>query len=118
MLAKLRRRIWGMNPKHVNPAGLKRGTVKYIFRIDKVQFVKTSGSVLRLKTKVDKCGLFVKLPKSVLMSRSHFPTPKISHLSTDDFSFIYEPAEDTFLLLDALEKDCVRIEELRYRYSL
>lgn len=35
MLAKLRRRIWGMDPKHVNPAGLKRGTVKYIFRVDK-----------------------------------------------------------------------------------
>lgn len=80
-------------------------------------FVKTSGSVLRLKTKVDKCGLFQYLWNcltSVLMSRSHFPTPKISHLSTDDFNFIYEPAEDTFLMLDALEKDCGRIEKLRY----
>ncbi|XP_011439205.3 methyltransferase N6AMT1 isoform X3 [Magallana gigas] len=48
-----------------------------------------------------------------LTSLSHFPTPKISHLSTDDFKFIYEPAEDSFLLLDALEKDCVRIEKLR-----
>lgn len=67
--------------------------------------------MLWLKTKVEKSGLFVVLMS--LTSLSHFPTPKISHLSTDDFKFIYEPAEDSFLLLDALEKDCVRIEKLR-----
>nr|XP_022334318.1 hemK methyltransferase family member 2-like isoform X2 [Crassostrea virginica] len=42
-----------------------------------------------------------------------FPTPILSHLKTDDFDYIYEPAEDSFLLLDALEKDHDRINQLR-----
>ncbi|TFK41291.1 S-adenosyl-L-methionine-dependent methyltransferase [Crucibulum laeve] len=41
------------------------------------------------------------------------PTPDLSHLSTDDFEVVYEPAEDTFLFLDALEADAETLKDLK-----
>lgn len=40
------------------------------------------------------------------------PTPRYDHLGAEgSFGDVYEPAEDTFLLLDALERDAVRLRE-------
>ncbi|KAL5014267.1 hypothetical protein ScPMuIL_008537 [Solemya velum] len=42
-----------------------------------------------------------------------FPTPNTSHLTSESFNDIYEPAEDTFLLLDTLETEHNNLKALR-----
>ncbi|KAM3926174.1 methyltransferase N6AMT1 [Leptodactylus fuscus] len=44
-----------------------------------------------------------------------FPTPVYSHVGRGAFTEVYGPAEDTFLLIDALEKEA---EELRSRVEI
>lgn len=39
-------------------------------------------------------------------------TPITSHLNVNDYKLIYEPSQDTFLLLDALESDLPYIENV------
>ena len=44
---------------------------------------------------------------------SSHPTPSLSHLSRADFQDVYEPSEDTFLLMDALEKEAAQLWRMK-----
>ncbi|XP_041066589.1 methyltransferase N6AMT1 isoform X3 [Carcharodon carcharias] len=44
--------------------------------------------------------------------RVMFSTPFSSHVGRGEFTDVYDPAEDTFLLMDALEKDVNEIRKL------
>ncbi|KAF9915014.1 HemK methyltransferase member 2 [Lobosporangium transversale] len=46
------------------------------------------------------------------------PTPDLSHLKRQDYEHIYEPAEDTFLFLDAFEDEALFLKELQPKISL
>ncbi|KCV69339.1 hypothetical protein H696_03771 [Fonticula alba] len=43
---------------------------------------------------------------------SGLPTPRVNHFTEADYGNFYEPAEDSFLLLDALEADAGTIKQL------
>ena len=47
-----------------------------------------------------------------------FSTPDISHLVSEDYLEVYEPAEDTFLFLDALQADCQFLRSKRPKVCL
>ena len=42
------------------------------------------------------------------------PTPNISHITDEDYKDVYEPAQDSFLFMDALENDVNLIKKLKY----
>jgi len=47
------------------------------------------------------------------MHRDMHPTPDISHIAREDYDDIYEPSEDSFLLMDALENDSQAIKKIK-----
>lgn len=47
-----------------------------------------------------------------------YPTPVYSHAGRGDFRDVYEPAEDSFLLIDALEKDAELLQQMSPRVCL
>lgn len=58
-------------------------------------------------------GLLPPLPASVHTAVRMIPTPLYSHAGRGPFSEVYEPSEDSFLLMDALEQDADRLKQIK-----
>ena len=59
-----------------------------------------------------RCAVVMNLDTGTYIS-AH-PTPSLAHLRSSDYQNVYEPAEDSFLMMDALEKDVEFIKTIRY----
>ena len=59
----------------------------------------------------------IKLEYKIFSVRAMFqgmhPTPDISHITREDYKDVYELSEDSFLFMDALEKDANLIKKLK-----
>lgn len=49
---------------------------------------------------------------------SSIKTPDTSHLTSKEFENVYEPAEDSFILLDAIEIEIKKIHNLNQHLQL
>lgn len=56
------------------------------------------------------------LLKTLTSMSTSYPTPVYPHLSSPAYRDVYEPAEDSFLFMDALEKEAGFLKQLKWVY--